>query len=77
MPILQLKNAVQAAKFRVKFKDIFNLKEFYKAMHEWTKEYEWYSVESDGLKIEQGTDYYETLYLEREHAGGAKEMWWY
>jgi len=77
MPILQLKNAVQAAKFRVKFKDIFNLKEFYKAMHEWTKEYAWYSVESDGLKIENGVDYYETLYLEREHAGGAKEMWWW
>jgi hypothetical protein len=79
MPILPLKNSVQAAAFRVKFKDIFNLKEFYRAMHEWTVEYGWGSVESDGLTLEEGPfgDHYETLYLEREHAGGNKEMWWW
>lgn len=76
MPIQKLQNAVQAAQFRVKFKDIFNLKEFYKAMHEWTKEYEWSSVESDGLTIEND-DQYETLYLEKQDAAGAKEMWWW
>jgi hypothetical protein len=79
MPILPLKNAVQAAQFRVKFKDIFNLKEFYRAMHEWTLEYGWISVESDGLTMEKAPfmDHYETLYLEREHVGGNKEMWWW
>ncbi|MBW2966111.1 hypothetical protein KY342_03330 [Candidatus Woesearchaeota archaeon] len=77
MPIKQLHNAVQAASFRVKFKDIFNLKEFYKAMHEWMLEYGWSSVESDGLTIEEGDDHYETLYLEKQDAGGAKEMWWW
>jgi len=77
MPMKQLQNAVQAAVFRVKFKDIFNLKEFYKAMHEWLTEYGWSSTEADGLAIEDGKDYYETLYLEKEHAGGNKEMWWW
>jgi hypothetical protein len=77
MPMKQLQNAVQAAVFRVKFKDIFNLKEFYKAMHEWLLEYGWSSTEADGLKIEDGKDHYETLYLEKEHPGGNKEMWWW
>jgi len=77
MPIQNIgPNAVQAAKFRVKFKDIFHLKEFYRAMHEWTLEYDWSSAEADGLKLEN-KDYFETLYLERKGIEGDKEMWWW
>ena len=78
MPIQNIApNAVRAAKFTVKFKDIFHLKEFYRAMHEWMREYDWFSTETDGLNIEDGADHYETLYLEKEGGGGDKEMWWW
>lgn len=77
MPIQNIgPNAVQAAKFRVKFKDIFHLKEFYKAMHEWMLEYNWSSTETDGLEIEDD-DRFETLYLERTGLSGDREMWWW
>lgn len=76
MPIKNISpNAIQAANFRIKFKDIFNLTEFYKAMHEWLLEYDWSSVDYDG-KIENN-EWWETLYLERESGGGMKEMWWW
>jgi hypothetical protein len=75
MPVKRLNNAVQAAYFAVKFKDIFNLKEFYRAMHEWLLEYGWSSVDSAG-KIEE-KDYWETLYLQRAGMEGDMEMWWW
>ena len=76
MPVQKIENAVQATHFTIKFRDIFNLKEFYDALHEWFLEYEWGSVESDGLTFEE-RDWWETLYLEKEGAGGDKEMWWW
>jgi hypothetical protein len=76
MPLKNLgSNSVQAAYFRIKFKDIFNLKQFYTAMHEWLLEYEWSSVDSQG-KLEN-KDFWETLFLERIIEGGAKEGWWW
>lgn len=76
MPVKNISpNAIQAANFTVKFKDTFNLKEFYRAMHEWLLEYEWSSVDSKG-KIEKG-ETWETLYLERQGLEGDKEMWWW
>jgi len=75
MPIKKIDNAIQAAQFRIKFKDIFNLKEFYLAMHFWLIEYGWSSVDSDGEPEKK--DFFETLYLERQEAGGAREMWWW
>ena len=45
MPVRNITNAIQAAQFRIKFKDIFNLKEFYRAMHDWLAEYDWKSVD--------------------------------
>jgi len=74
MPIQKLHNAIQAAQFRVKFKDIFHLKQFYIAMREWLKEYGWYGVT---YKQKPDKDYWETLYLERIFPEGFKEMWIY
>ena len=51
MPILPLNNSVKAVKFRVKFKDIFNIKEFYRALHEWLIEYGWSGADSDRKSV--------------------------
>jgi len=59
---------IQAARFRVKWKDIFNVKELYRAMHEWFLEYGW----SD---MEDSTDHYETYYYERVGDFHDKEIW--
>lgn len=75
MPIKKIDNAVQAAFFSVKPRDIFSLKDFYRAIHEWLLEYGWSSVDTSG-NIE-GKDSWETLYLERAGIEGDKEMWWW
>lgn len=80
MPIQKLqKNSIQAAFFRIKFKDIFNLKQYYCAMHEWLIENEWSSVGFDpkGIPELEKLDQFETLYLERIGTMGDKEMYWY
>jgi hypothetical protein len=74
MPFQKLHNAIEAAQFRIKFKDIFNLKQFYSNLREWLKEYGWYGVTYD-QKADK--DYWETLYLERIGLAGEKEMWIY
>lgn len=77
MPAIKIDSdrLVEAVRLRVKFKDIFNLKEFYRAMHEWFLEYEWKSADAEG-NIENA-DHCESLYLERIGAKGDKEMYWY
>ena len=40
------KQCIQVAKYRVKWKDIFDAKQFYVAMHEWVDEYGWRDHES-------------------------------
>lgn len=64
----QYKKCIQAARFRVKWKDIFNVKAFYKAIHEWTKEYDWFDMEDK-------SDHYETLYFEKIGLFNEKELW--
>ena len=64
-----------AAKFRVKSKDIFNVKEFYSAIRQWFLEYDWSSVDSKG-NLEKGMDHWETHYWDRMLDNGSKEMWW-
>ena len=76
MPIKKLQNSIQAAGFRVKYKDIFSLKQFYIAIREWLKEYGWSSVDSDG-DIEEGEEWWETNYIERIEQDGSKEMYWW
>ena len=78
MPMYHLDNAIQASYFRIKFKDIFDLKEFYAVLKEWLIEYGWGGVDSTGA-IETGgsAEQFETLYWEREGGGGEKEQWWW
>jgi hypothetical protein len=52
----------------VKYKDIFDLKEFYTALHHWLIEYGWVSHDGEG-------DHWETYYSERIDKGGVKEVW--
>ncbi len=59
---------IQAARFRVKYKDIFDLKKFYEDLHLWLEERKW-------IDFEDGSDHYETFYLEKIDMGGFKEMW--
>ncbi|HLC70425.1 MAG TPA: hypothetical protein VJI32_00325 [Candidatus Nanoarchaeia archaeon] len=56
-------------RFRVKYKDIFDIKSFYDALHEWLLEYEW-------KDREDGADHWETYYGERIDQSGAREIWW-
>jgi hypothetical protein len=53
--------------FRVKYKDIFDVKEFYDALHEWLMEHDWRDEEDDG-------EHWETYYDERVLQNEMKEM---
>jgi len=57
------------SKLRVKYKDIFDLKQFYDDLHEWLLEYGW------GDPDEGGGEHWETCYGERLSKGGAREIW--
>lgn len=54
--------------FRIKYKDIFSLVQFYKDFREYLNEHEWKDKED-------GVDYWETYYYERIDRNGAKELW--
>ncbi len=60
---------------KIKFKDIFNLKEFYISLHHWLEEYGWeaHKLSSTG-KVLGDEDHYEIYYREKTDGGGAKEM---
>ncbi|MBT4445649.1 hypothetical protein HOA92_03230 [archaeon] len=60
---------------KIKFKDIFNLKAFYNALHLWLDEYGWHahSIKRDGSLRPDG-DHYEIYYREKIGEGGVKEM---
>ena len=73
MPFQQLQNGVKAAQFRVKFKDIFDMKALYTDLRFWLKEHQWSSVNMNE-EIE-GKDHWETMYLERGLPTGAIERW--
>ena len=62
---------IYASRFRVKFKDVFDMKRLYALLREWLKEHGWADIKGDG-------EHYETLYLQKEDKKGAKEiyMWW-
>jgi hypothetical protein len=53
---------------RVKYKDVFDLKGFYEALHEWLLEHGWKDQETK-------LDYWENYYGERIAQGGAREIW--
>tara|TARA_Y100000310_G_scaffold339712_1_gene433251 strand:+ start:708 stop:1322 length:615 start_codon:yes stop_codon:yes gene_type:complete len=55
-------------KTRIKFRDIFNLTQFYKDLH-------FYLMELDWKDEEEGLDHWESYYGERIDNEGLKEMW--
>lgn len=61
---------IVAAKFRIKWKDIFDAKQFYIALHEWLDEYGWKDPQHGS-----SPDYHESLYFERLSDQGDKELW--
>ena len=56
---------------RIKYKDIFGMKPFYEALHEWLQEYGWKDAEEP---VASG-DHWESFYGERIGQGGAREIW--
>lgn len=60
----------QVLQFRVKWKDIFDVKQFYTTLHEWLDEYGWTSHENKPIG-----ENYETLYFEKVGAQNDKELW--
>ena len=58
---------------KLKYKDIFDLKEFYDALHEYLLENNWSGDEINDKSSQN--EYWETYYYERETAGGSKEHW--
>jgi len=70
MPAIDIpkERLIQVARWRVKYKDIFNLTQYYKDLHFWLEEYQW-------KDLEDGKDHYENLYFEKIDMTGAKEIW--
>ena len=67
-PTAKYKECIQAARFRIKWKDIFNVKMFYRAMHFWFEEFHYTDMEED-------SEHYETQYFEKINVYGDKELW--
>ncbi len=55
--------------FRVKYKELFHGKLFYKTLHEWLDEYEWVDNETGVAK------YHEDIYIDRTDQYGLREIW--
>lgn len=68
MPSKKVANKIDLPVMKVKYKDIFDLKEFYTALHEWYLEYGWADPEDK-------SDHWETYYAERVGQGNVKEIW--
>ncbi|MBU0470791.1 MAG: hypothetical protein KKA62_04240 [Nanoarchaeota archaeon] len=58
---------IELPQLRVKYKDIFDMKTFYKTLQEWVLEYGW--------KAYDGSAHFETFYGERVGKGDVKEIW--
>lgn len=52
----------------VKYRDIFDFRDFYDSLHEWLLEHEW--MDSEGEE-----DHWESHYTEKVDRNGSKEMW--
>jgi len=62
---------ILVCKYRVKWKDIFDAKQFYTTMYEWLQEYGWESHEGCAPNKED----FESLYFQKEGGTGDKELW--
>ncbi len=63
-------HSTQIYKFETEIEYTHNLKELYKRLH--------YYLEERGFKDQNGTDFYEVMYWQRDLPGGLQEhqMWW-
>ncbi len=69
MPKFPVKNLIPVRpEMQLKYRDIFDLKQFYDALHEWLNEYGWTDVEDN-------TEHYETHYGENINGKGIREIW--
>ena len=64
----QLRAVRTIPQFRVKYKDIFDMKQLYDDLHLYLEEKGW-------TDIDDGLDHYETSYLEKVDMSGGKEIW--
>lgn len=79
MPMYKISdtNSIKAGDFRLKFKDVFDLKALYETLKDWLLEYGWAGVDGN-FKIDSKNDeQFETLYWEKESGNGMKEQWWW
>ena len=62
---------IWSAAFRLKYRDVFNLKNFYRMVHEWLKEKDWKAADGSD-------DHYEIYMYEKNDEAGFKEIhiWW-
>ena len=58
------------AKFKVNYKGEFNMKELYKLMHEWLKDFYWQEVQQGKIG-----DCHEIMYHDRVGPSGLKDVW--
>ena len=66
----------QHSGIKVKYKDVFDLKAFYEALHDWLQEYGWTGMKLEGgSSVKKDLDRWETYYGERKDQGGATEIW--
>lgn len=70
-PPYKLNSPWAVRSFRFNFKDVFSLEFLYKRVHEWLVE-EGYCTPGGG---DGGDQWMETLFLERDLGGGAKQIW--
>jgi hypothetical protein len=75
IPDNQLVSILPGNVAKIKFKDIFDLKEFYKALHLWLDEYGWHghSLSKNG-DLRADSDHFEIYYREKISDGGVREM---
>lgn len=61
---------ILAAQFRIKYRDIFNMQDLYRTLHEWIKDNQWNDIQDDT----EG-DAHESFYYDRTDLYGNKEIW--
>ena len=69
MPVKKIESlAMEFKQVKLKYKDIFDMKEFYTAMREYLNDKQW-------TDYAEGNDQWETFYGEQVGQNGAKEVW--
>ena len=59
---------IEAAKIKLKYKDVLDFGEFYTALYYWVMQHDWRDEDS-------GEEFFETYYGEKVSQSGSKEIW--